>query len=256
MHIRQMITILGLCLSQARALAIAPAGDEAIKSFVELVTQPDVALENTPGFSKIADNLQQKHNLDHDQFHQDLAKTVNPLLQGSEDHTPYILESFLGYRSTAQPEVLKDHPKLKAERLQIYRNSLYSELDDLSTNKPKHFNADSLQEAHNKLVNLLKTNAEGHPSDRSSSPEGILEEMQENFSKAATTKSHIQLSKYSREEINAKLKATNRPDVPDALLIDGKTFNSHLEEMLTSHSHHHSPSAGASPNAKPVEATA
>ncbi|KAI9612841.1 hypothetical protein KEM48_004077 [Puccinia striiformis f. sp. tritici PST-130] len=78
MHIRQMITVLGLCLSQARALAIAPAGDEAIKSFVELVTQPDVALENTPGFSKIADNLRQKHSLDHDQFHQDLAGTVNP----------------------------------------------------------------------------------------------------------------------------------------------------------------------------------
>ncbi|KAI9607589.1 hypothetical protein KEM48_003595 [Puccinia striiformis f. sp. tritici PST-130] len=232
MHIRQMITVLGLCLSQARALAIAPAGDEAIKSFVELVTQPDVALENTPGFSKIADNLRQKHSLDHD--------SSTKISRGP----------------TAEPDVLKNHPKLKAERLQIYQDSLYSELGDLSTNKPEHFNADSLQDAHNKLVNLLKTNAEEHPSDRSSSPEGILKEMQESFTKAATTKSHIQLNKYSREEINAKLKATNRPDVPDAILIDGQTFKSHFGGLLASHSHHHSPSAGALPNAKPVVATA
>ncbi|KAH9465864.1 hypothetical protein Pst134EA_013725 [Puccinia striiformis f. sp. tritici] len=110
MHIRQMITVLGLCLSQARALAIAPAGDEAIKSFVELVTQPDVALENTPGFSKIADNLRQKHSLDHDQFHQDLAGTVSPLLEAARSMYLIFWRVFLGYRNTAEPDVLKNHP--------------------------------------------------------------------------------------------------------------------------------------------------
>ncbi|POW09410.1 hypothetical protein PSTT_06827 [Puccinia striiformis] len=235
MHIRQMITVLASAYPS---------------------TCPSNRSSGRRGDQVIADNLRQKHSLDHDQFHQDLAGTVNPLLRGSEKHVPYILESFLGYRSTAEPDVLKNHPKLKARAIADLPRLAVLRTGRFIPNKPEHFNADSLQDAHNKLVNLLKTNAESNPSDRSSSPEGILKEMQESFTKAATTKSHIQLNKYSREEINAKLKATNRPDVPDAILIDGQTFKSHFEGLLASHSHHHSPSAGALPNAKPVVATA
>ncbi|POW08199.1 hypothetical protein PSHT_09681 [Puccinia striiformis] len=176
-------------------LAIAPAGDEAIKSFVELVTNLMLRLK-TP--------------------------LVPPRSRGPSTHSSKAARTIhlIFWRVFSAIEALptgclKDHPKLKAERLQIYQ-TLCTPNWRFIHQQTEHFNADSLQEAHNKLVNLLKTNAEEHPSDRSSSPEGILKEMQESFTKAATTKSHIQLDKYSREEINAKLKATNRPDVPDA----------------------------------------
>ncbi|EFP83453.1 uncharacterized protein PGTG_08639 [Puccinia graminis f. sp. tritici CRL 75-36-700-3] len=230
MHACQIVTVLGLCLSQIRAIAVPPV-DEAIKSFVTLVTQPDAALENSPGFSRIADSLHQQHDLNHAKFHNDLIDTVSPILQANDKHTPYILDSFFGYRKTLATKELDNHPKVKARRLQIYQDALYSELHRLANQNTEKFNADTLQDTHNRLLNLLNANAGGHHSAQTS-PQKILEEIQGDLAKSVTSTPPMEFHKLTRKQINQQLEETNIAGVPDALPINGELAKKMLSSEL------------------------
>jgi len=231
MQICQVITVLGLCLSQTRALAVAPPNDDAIKSFVNLVTQPEASLEKSPMFSDVADALHRKaHTMSHEDFHSKLISTVKPMLEGNEQTAMYITDSFIGYRQTLATPELKSHPAVRAKRLQAYRNSLYSQLKDLAATGSKKFNADSLEEARATLVSLLSKNGEADPSES----EALLGKLRHELDHQVTPVAGAELVRLPREEINQQLKSTKLAGVPDAPLIDGTS----LERIMASYHEH------------------
>ena len=243
MLVSQIITVLGLCLSQARAAAVLPVNDEAIKSFVGLVTRTDVPLENAPGFSKIRNSFHKQHALNGQQFHEDFANAVSPMLDLGDEHTPYLLDSFISFRQTLDDPKLADHPAVREERLQIYRNALYSELVRLGEHKTEKFNSESLQRAHKSLHELLNKNPDGEQP----SPTEIFEELKHTVENSNTFKPTMTFTKLDRAQVNEQLKKTNVAGAPEVGPLTGhlpmELFTTQFDHMA----HHHQLHATAAP---------
>ncbi|KNZ53436.1 hypothetical protein VP01_3239g2 [Puccinia sorghi] len=250
MQISQVITVLGLCLSQTHALAVSPPTDDAIKSLVNLATQPPATLEKSPMFSDVADALRQKaHSMNHEQFHQQLISSISPLVEGHQQTAVYLGDSFYGYQKTLVTRELDSYPEVKAKRLQAYRNSLYSQLKDLAGKGSKKFNADSVEKARASLVSLLSKNGGAGQFDS----EALLEKLGHEITHPVTPVPGADLEKLDREVINKQLESTNLPGVPDAPLIDGSFIQQVMAEYHT-HAHHHQQFPSTVPAPKPLTA--
>ncbi|POV94581.1 hypothetical protein PSHT_16126 [Puccinia striiformis] len=220
MQICRLITILGFCLSQALA-HVGPELDAAIKSFVLDLAEPNVRAGQPIETTKFNDAL-------HDQLHGDnpretretLFSKFKPFQEGHELNAAAFADSRANYDDTLRTKELKAHPKLLADRLDTYRNSMYSRLFDILDNENGKFNAESLATARQELNNLLSNRF----------PE-------ESKYKTITSYPDSQMAgfKYlTMEQVDKALKETN---VPDAKSINGeatkgfKSFiNSHLIE--------------------------
>jgi len=231
MQICQVITVLGLCLSQARALVVTPPHDDAIKSLVNLVTQPEASLEKSPMFSDVADALHQKaHSIPQQEFDRQLISTVQPLLEDDKKGAVYIAASFVGYRQTLATRELDPYPAVKAKRLQLYRNSLYSQLKDLAHRDPKKFNAESLEKAQARLVGFLSQSGGAEHSGA----EALLAKVHEEIIHPVKPIAGAELEELPREAINEQLKITHLDGVPDAPLIDGRFMQKSTSQQLPS----------------------
>jgi hypothetical protein len=211
MQLYQLITVLGLCLSQAHAMAITPMHDDAIKSLTMLVTSPDNVLEKSPVFSSVADAVHQKaRTLDHQQFHQEIFNMAAPLLNGHEENAVYLAESLMGYRQTADLLKKNENPVLK-ERLQIYRNAVYSQVKDLAHSLPEKFSADALEKIHSKLMNFLTVKGGVPPSDHAAALEAFAQKFKESVAHSTSPDSQIKFEYLSRKAINEQLEKTKSP---------------------------------------------
>ncbi|PLW19637.1 hypothetical protein PCANC_04863 [Puccinia coronata f. sp. avenae] len=254
MQLYQLITVLGLCLSQAHAMAITPMHDDAIKSFTMLVTSPDNVLEKSPVFSSVADAVHQKaHTLDHQQFHQEIFNMAAPLLNGHEENAVYFAESLMGYRQTADLLKKNENPVLK-ERLQIYRNAVYSQVKDLAHSRPEKFSADALEKIHSKLMNFLTVKGGVPPSDHAAALEAFAQKFKESVAHSTSPDSQIKFEHLSRKAINEQLEKTKSPVLPHPILVDGQYFQGMASHF--SKAHHEPHFSAAVPAGMPVAATA
>jgi len=134
MQIRQLVTILGICLSQVHAMVPSEA-DQTAKSIVTLITAPHEALEaNVPGLTaKKANLIRESPYLYANQLRAGILETGSSLLYvgvgPAQAHTPLIRRSLLGYSLTLAEDLPRD---VKTRRLAIYRDSLYSRISDLA----------------------------------------------------------------------------------------------------------------------------
>ncbi|PLW24028.1 hypothetical protein PCANC_04865 [Puccinia coronata f. sp. avenae] len=134
MQLRQLVTVLGFCLSQVYAIpAVDPDTDATVRSIVQLVTAPHEALET--GTSKLSkDQIRDVGETPYLYSHQIVAglgeahNSLAYLAEGENGKISSLIEgSMLGYTHTILAELPEN---VKKSRFEIYRNSLYSRIHD------------------------------------------------------------------------------------------------------------------------------
>ncbi|POV94771.1 hypothetical protein PSTT_16669 [Puccinia striiformis] len=203
MKIQQLITALGLCLSQALAGPVDKF-EPQIKSIVVDLTEHRF----------ISDNPASEY--------QEFYDAIDPLLNVDKENTKIFMDIRAAHEDTMRDN-FGAHPEVRATRLRVYQNAMYSRLRDIvqdGDGKPVEEALNTLHRYAKSLINKHFNEAsESQTLDRSSS------------------KTRGSFEYRTTGQINKDLAKTNG-DVPQARLIDGtnleafgKFLISHAEEQ-------------------------
>jgi hypothetical protein len=239
MQIRQLVTVLGLCLFQARAMIVNEPFDNALKSFVMFMTPSDAPVHESKKFQSVADALKDPglssdpHSLQHIVQH-----TIAPIMRSNQENLPYIYAGYDGYLMTVKSSALKDEPELRDLRLSLYRSAIYNELKAMFDSNPKMLAPENLEHLRGHLLPILNQQAGVHQSSHTSPTAKLVDPFREESKNVFRTEPKG-IKAMDREEINKQLEATNNnKNVPDAVLIDERFGNDLIGNYLKHRAHH------------------
>ncbi|KAA1113868.1 hypothetical protein PGTUg99_008125 [Puccinia graminis f. sp. tritici] len=259
MQIRQLVTVLGLCLFQARAMIVNEPFDNALKSFVMFMTPSDAPVHESKKFQSVADALKypglssDPHSLQHIVHH-----SIAPIMRTNQENLPYIYAGYDGYLRTVKSSALKHEPATRDLRLSLYRSAIYNELKAMVDSNPEMLTPENLEHLRGHLLPILNPQAGVHQSNHANPTAKLVEQFREEAENVFRTEPKG-IKAMDREEINKQLEATNKnKNVPAALLINKRFGNNLIGHYLKHHAHHdhhaHFASAGvpSSMHAVPV----
>ncbi|KAH9461916.1 hypothetical protein MJO29_003383 [Puccinia striiformis f. sp. tritici] len=222
MKIQQLITALGLCLSQALAGPVDKF-EPQIKSIVVDLTEHRFISDNPASGTKLNDALHMNlHEPVAAQNTQEFYDAIDPLLNVDKENTKIFMDIRAAHEDTMRDN-FGAHPEVRATRLRVYQNAMYSRLRDIvqdGDGKP-------VEEALNTLHRYAKSLINKHFNEAS--------ESQTLHRSSSKTRGSFEYR--TTGQINKDLAKTNG-DVPQARLIDGtnleafgKFLISHAEEQ-------------------------
>ncbi|KAH9454620.1 hypothetical protein MJO29_007563 [Puccinia striiformis f. sp. tritici] len=232
MQIRQLFAVMGLCLSQSRAASVNSPSDDAIKSFVMLLTDREAPLESSPMVSKVSDAFRGKANqADVHQMSHELIGAFQPLLDANHQRMHDAADGYAAFHETARSVELQAHPEVQARRLKKYQDYIYSAMKDIANDSKSLLTSEKLSEVHSKIHMVLgkKTGAGENP----------LKTLAEEAANLMTSKIPVTFEYLTKEDINKALMATNKDGVPPAQLLDGEALKRFIAPMMQKMQDHH-----------------
>ncbi|EFP75428.1 hypothetical protein PGT21_003947 [Puccinia graminis f. sp. tritici] len=217
MQIRQLITLLGLSLSQTRPGAAAPTSPESIKSLVLDITEPHVPVKGSTTSSKFNDAI-------HIDLHAGPTKAIKNYDRIFEPSKGKKVEEFAdsraAYDDTLRDENLKNYPAKMERRLELYRNDMFSRMMDAKLTD------EEVKTIHSGVKETLEQNINSRTEDF----------MWDNkhFAAGKSVKAQVKLEYMTREKIVEELANTNLPDISTPRPLTGEALKG-FRQFMKSH---------------------
>lgn len=255
----KFLTLLGLAVSSVTALNIPNQQAELAKQLTVLICEPAEQLPDFKGMESLHDHAHADPTLAFRQLRTAVHKATGSLQDLDQKHTPYLLQSILGYHETLLSGVPHD---LRNARLGIYENAIYSRLVDMYHAYPDNWqkNVESAISDVKNSLNAYANHFQQFHLPRMGSPEKqeqylkAFEQVRSQINKASQSFATIVVGEnsiYPKErvasleylelaEINRQLQATNKAGVSPAIILDGnlrKLVQQRMQQFDHLHSH-------------------
>ncbi|EFP86337.1 uncharacterized protein PGTG_12293 [Puccinia graminis f. sp. tritici CRL 75-36-700-3] len=218
MQIRQLITLLGLSLSQTQPRAAAPTSPESIKSLVLDITEPHVPVKGSTTSSKYNDAI-------HIDLHAGPTQAIKNYdrIFDKGGKLKEFADSRAAYDDTFRDVKLMAYPAKMERRLELYRNDMFSRMLDTKLTD------EEVKRIHSGVKETLEKNINSRTED-------FMWDNKHFASPAAgkSSKARVELEYMPRNKIIEELNKTDLPGISTPRPLTGEALKG-FRQFMESH---------------------
>ncbi|OAV95579.1 hypothetical protein PTTG_12701 [Puccinia triticina 1-1 BBBD Race 1] len=232
MHIRQLITVLGLCLASASAMMITDPVDRALQQLVMLMTPTDAPLDESPHFAGVVEALKHQESANTNEMKHFLHESVHPIMNNSMDKLAYVSAGYKGYQQTVgEFKAMGHHPDLVAKKLRLYRSAIYSNMKGIFERNKTYFTPENIEHLQGHLLRVFNPKAGVY---HSANKDATIEEIFQHHAENAFRIEPDGIKEMSNSKINKELKKISEGTDLQPILIE---LSNHAHTAPPSHLH-------------------